>query len=425
MAPLPRRRIWAGSAHSATSGLTLTAWRPSDSDSHWTRRTFDGTGVCRASAASRVLSGATVCSRSVRNCPIYAPRRAMRLVSARDWARCGGAMSRPGRRAAGATAAAAGLLLMTGCQMLGASSGAAAPTGSGTVTVAAPPEVADAPLFIGIKNGLFRQAGLTVRVLPESSVRSEVAALRSGQADIAFGDYADMFYAQQHQPSTHLNIVANGYDAAPNVMEVLTLPGLHITSAAGLKGKIIGHVRATRDAAEQCEALQLGHHRHLVGAQLRQRVPDHYPLASHADQRPDHRASDRSGGRHPGHRAHDLQRGEQTRGHPRARLLHRGDREPAPRGLLQRRRLRQAARQQPGRVPGRAAEGPVRREHVGTLAGRAHQVRPSGRPGSVAAHPWHLSHLAAAPEPAAGRQPDVHLRRGANGNGHPGGLIVV
>ena len=164
----------------------------------------------------------------------------MRRVSARDWARCGGAVNRPGRRAAGATAAAVGLLLVAGCQLPGSSSSAEGPTGSGTVTIAAPYEVADAPLFIGINDGLFRQAGLTVRVISEPSVNAEVAALRSGQADIAFGDYADMFYAQQQQAKLHLNIVANGYDAAPNVMEVLALPGSHITSPAALKGKIIG-----------------------------------------------------------------------------------------------------------------------------------------------------------------------------------------
>jgi NitT/TauT family transport system substrate-binding protein len=124
--------------------------------------------------------------------------------------------------------------------MPGGSSSAQGPTGSGTVTIAAPYEVADAPLFIGINDGLFRQAGLNVRVISEPSVNAEVAALRSGQADIAFGDYADMFYAQQQQAKLQLNIVANGYDAGPKVMEVLALPSSHITSPADLKGKIIG-----------------------------------------------------------------------------------------------------------------------------------------------------------------------------------------
>jgi NitT/TauT family transport system substrate-binding protein len=165
----------------------------------------------------------------------------MWLVSARDRARCGGATGRPGRRAAVVTAAAAGLLLVAGCHVPGTSSYASGPTASGTVTVAAAPGVADAPLYIGIKDGLFRQAGLTVRVVPGGSVTSEVKALRTGQADIAFGDYADMFYAQELlKTAPRLDIVANGYDAAANTVEVLTLPTSKITSPAGLAGKIIG-----------------------------------------------------------------------------------------------------------------------------------------------------------------------------------------
>jgi NitT/TauT family transport system substrate-binding protein len=164
----------------------------------------------------------------------------MGLVSARDRARSAGVTSRQGRRAAGATAAAAGLLLVAGCHVPGTGSSAAGPTGSGTVTVAAAPGVADAPLYIAIKNGLFRQAGLNVKVVPGSTVSSEVSALKGGQADIAFGDYADMFYAAQAKPSLGLSIVANGYDAAPGVTEVLTLPSSGITSSRQLKNRVIG-----------------------------------------------------------------------------------------------------------------------------------------------------------------------------------------
>jgi NitT/TauT family transport system substrate-binding protein len=166
----------------------------------------------------------------------------MWLVSARDWARCGGAAGRPRRRVAGVTAAAAGLVLVAGCHVLGTSS-AAGPTGSGTVTVAAAPGVGDAPIYIGIKDGLFRQAGINVRVVAFGSVSAEVAALKAGKVDVAFGDYADFFYAQQVKPSPDLKIVANGYDAAPGVMEVLTRPGSKITSAADLAGKTIGTAR--------------------------------------------------------------------------------------------------------------------------------------------------------------------------------------
>jgi NitT/TauT family transport system substrate-binding protein len=47
-----------------------------------------------------------------------------------------------------------------------------------------------------------------------------------------------MFYAQEQRPG--LRVVADGYDAGPHVMEVLALPGSHISSPAGLEGKSIG-----------------------------------------------------------------------------------------------------------------------------------------------------------------------------------------
>ena len=150
----------------------------------------------------------------------------MRHVSAPDQAQRGGRNRRPGRHAAGVVAAAAGLILVTGCHVAGFSSAAAGgPTASGTVTVEAAPGVPDAPLYIGLRDGLFSKAGLTVHVVSATSVPKEVAALRSGTADIAFGDYANMFYAQEQKPSPDLLALADGYDAGPNVVEVLTLPG--------------------------------------------------------------------------------------------------------------------------------------------------------------------------------------------------------
>ena len=169
----------------------------------------------------------------------------MSHVSAPDQARWGGRFGRPGRRAAGVAAAAAGLILVTGCQFPGFSSSAAGgPTASGTVTVLAPPGVADAPLYIGIRDGYFSRAGLTVHVIPTSSVSQEVRALRNHHADIAFGDYADMFYAQEQKSSPGLLAVADGYDAGPNMVEILTMPGSAITSPAGLQGRTIGTAEA-------------------------------------------------------------------------------------------------------------------------------------------------------------------------------------
>jgi len=165
----------------------------------------------------------------------------MRLRSGPGRGRWGGRAGRPSRRAAGAAATVTGLTLVAGCQFSGTGSSAGSgPAASGTITVAAAPGVADAPLYIGIRDGFFSRAGLTVKVVSASSAAQQLAALHSGSANIVFGDYADMFFAQEQSPSPHLLTVADGYDAAPNVMEILTLPGSKIVSPKDLAGQTIG-----------------------------------------------------------------------------------------------------------------------------------------------------------------------------------------
>ena len=71
------------------------------------------------------------------------------------------------------------------------------------------------------------------------TVQQEIAALSDGQADIAAGDYADFFYAQSHGKVRGLRLIADGYDAAPSVVEVLTRSGSSITSPQQLAGKTV------------------------------------------------------------------------------------------------------------------------------------------------------------------------------------------
>jgi NitT/TauT family transport system substrate-binding protein len=158
---------------------------------------------------------------------------------------------RPVRILAGLTALIAGLLTVAGCQA--GSSSTATPTFSGSdnvVRVAQTPGVGDAPLFLAFQQGLFRKAGLEVRITNYASTRAELTALRAGQVDVAFGDYADMFYAQAQakggnaKGSLNLVIVADGYDAVANTMEVLALPSSHIATAQGLVGKSVGTAQA-------------------------------------------------------------------------------------------------------------------------------------------------------------------------------------
>lgn len=149
---------------------------------------------------------------------------------------------RLGRRTRIASAAGAAVTLATlvaGCHLPGTGSSASGPALS-TITVAAQPGIADAPLYLALREGLFRQAGLTVNIQNYSTVAKQISAVTDGGAQFAVGDYFDFFYAQDQQSHPGFVIVADGYDAAPSVMEVLTSPGSHITTAQQLEGKTIG-----------------------------------------------------------------------------------------------------------------------------------------------------------------------------------------
>jgi NitT/TauT family transport system substrate-binding protein len=140
--------------------------------------------------------------------------------------------------AAVTVAAVAMALLAAGCQAHTTASEGAGISGSSQLTVAATPGVADAPLYLAARDGLFARAGLRVTIESSNSASSELHALTAGTIDVASSDYADFFSVEGND--SDLLIVADGYDAAPNVMEVLTLPGSGITTPQDLVGKTIG-----------------------------------------------------------------------------------------------------------------------------------------------------------------------------------------
>lgn len=145
-----------------------------------------------------------------------------------------GGMTRwPGRT----VAAVSLLLLAAGCHVPGSSPG----QGSGTrqITVAVVPGLENAPLQVAVKDGLFTQHGVDVTVQEYGTLRQAYAALASGQAQVIGGDYAGLFYMQAHTPRTQLRLVADGYDAAPGLMGVLTLPGSAIRTPQDLEGKTV------------------------------------------------------------------------------------------------------------------------------------------------------------------------------------------
>jgi NitT/TauT family transport system substrate-binding protein len=112
-------------------------------------------------------------------------------------------------------------VLASGCHVPGTSAGGGG--GGATITVAAVPGIDNAPLSVGVQQGLFRQYGLNVVVKDYDSLRDEYRALTGGQAQIAAGDYTSFFYAQATS-HTKLRLIADGYDAASDSVAILTLP---------------------------------------------------------------------------------------------------------------------------------------------------------------------------------------------------------
>jgi NitT/TauT family transport system substrate-binding protein len=131
-------------------------------------------------------------------------------------------------------------LLVSACAGSSASGSGSA---SGTITVGVVPGVDNAPLRVAVNDGLFRARGLNVTIQTYTSLRPEFQALTSGHIDIAAGDYADFFY-QQATGAASLHLIADGYDATSNLMEVLALPGSSVTTPADLAGKIVATPQA-------------------------------------------------------------------------------------------------------------------------------------------------------------------------------------
>jgi NitT/TauT family transport system substrate-binding protein len=127
----------------------------------------------------------------------------------------------------------AAVLAVSGCSVLGGSD-----AGGGQLTVGILAGIDSAPLRIGIQDGLFRDHGLDVVVKTYTSLQPEFQALKSGRVDVAVGDYADFFY-EDAVGKASLHLIADGYDAASNTMEVLALPGSGITTPQALDNKVV------------------------------------------------------------------------------------------------------------------------------------------------------------------------------------------
>lgn len=142
------------------------------------------------------------------------------------------------RRISRVAAAALGVaLLAAGCH--GSGSGTSGGGKLTPLTVAAIPGVDTAPLYLAARpGGTFSQAGLHVTIKDYTSTTAELRDLSAGHVDVAAGDLTNFIFAESNNPN--LLMVADGYDGAPGVIEVLALPSSGITTPQDLTGKVIG-----------------------------------------------------------------------------------------------------------------------------------------------------------------------------------------
>jgi NitT/TauT family transport system substrate-binding protein len=138
---------------------------------------------------------------------------------------------------------ATGLAVLSAAAACGGSATSAASGGTGPekthLTVGALPIVDDAPLFLAIKNGYFKQQGLTVtpEIIPQSTLA--IPDMLHGTVDIiGSGNYVS-FFEGQAQKTFNIRVLSPAATCTQNSFGILTLPHSAIKGPAGLAGKTI------------------------------------------------------------------------------------------------------------------------------------------------------------------------------------------
>jgi NitT/TauT family transport system substrate-binding protein len=94
----------------------------------------------------------------------------------------------------------------------------------------------DAPLFIAIKQGFFKQQGLnvTTKLMPSTNASTEL--LQSHTAQFAVMNYVGMFQQEKAFPTLNLRIIADNAQASPGLFDFMVAKNSKISSLAQMKG---------------------------------------------------------------------------------------------------------------------------------------------------------------------------------------------
>jgi NitT/TauT family transport system substrate-binding protein len=97
----------------------------------------------------------------------------------------------------------------------------------------------DAPLYIAIKEGYFKQAGLTVTPVPVAQSTQAIPDMLRGSVDIIAGANYVSFFQAESKGVVSFKVLADATHCQPSTFDVMALPGSGIKTPANLAGKSV------------------------------------------------------------------------------------------------------------------------------------------------------------------------------------------
>jgi len=107
------------------------------------------------------------------------------------------------------------------------------------LTVGAVPVADSAALYVAQQRGLFRAAGLNVKIVPVVSGETAIAGQLAGEYDVVLGNYVSYILADALHHDT-FRVLAPGSADSPNDSVLLVPARSRIQTIAALKGRTIG-----------------------------------------------------------------------------------------------------------------------------------------------------------------------------------------
>lgn len=145
--------------------------------------------------------------------------------------------NRLGRASFAAAAGLAVALLAAACGSSSGSSGPATKPEQTSIVVGALPVIDDAPLYLAVKNGYFKQAGLNVRIAPVTQSTLAIPDMLHGTVDVIAGANYVSFLEAQAKGAVQFKVLAEGVTCKPDTFAIAALPSSGIKTPANLAGK--------------------------------------------------------------------------------------------------------------------------------------------------------------------------------------------